>query len=388
MPTAAAPVAEETPFVTADEWFAAGKRVLYDHKRKEIAPEKRRDETIPVFHRVVVPKYSNPDALWLTMLPGFPYGSYGCAKVETMLQSNKKLISDIPRLYVEYVGQGNSDKPKDGYTYSTIERANLVEAHWKAQGVKTTVLVTMDFSSLVMLELLQRQKAREEKGIRFPRVEHVLSGNGGYFVDGHSNGAVLHTPLVRSTFGSMSSSAAQRSTMVFNKILLPLYSKEYRKNNAKLFKQEIKETQKAIRLHQGSRIMAQMAHFVDEHKTKVDRWNLLSIYQTYCKEQGISFHIMGSEQDPFEGEQLALVQDRLKAYANKVHTERIPGGHPAAQEQAALLVSRIVDMVQKGKSPVKQAQQQRTWTQLEAPTYNKNSWTSPRTAHMDYGLAF
>lgn len=386
----------DSTLVTADEWFASGQRVHFDPKRKEIALEKRKDTTIAVFRRVVLPKYSNPDAMWLTMLPGFPYGSYGYAKIETLLQSNKKLTSnDIPRLYVEYVGQGNSDKPKEGYTYNTIERADLVEAHWKAQGVKTTSLITMDFSSLVMLELLQRQKARDSKGIRYPRIENVLSVNGGYFVDGHTMGA-MNTPLVRSTFGSMTSSAAQRSTMVFNKLLQSLYSKEYRKKYAKLFKQELKEMQKAIRLHQGSPIMAQIAHFADEHKTRADRWNLLSIYETYCKDQGICFHIIGSEQDPFEEDQIALVRGRMKAYTNKISTELVAGGHAIASEQAVWLLERIIDTVQKGKSPVKQPTQQlRTWTNLDAtpatpetPTYTTHAWTSPRTAQMDYGLAF
>ena len=35
-----------------------------------------------------------------------------------------------PRLYVEPAGQGDSDKPRD-YPYSTVERADLVEALWR-----------------------------------------------------------------------------------------------------------------------------------------------------------------------------------------------------------------------------------------------------------------
>jgi hypothetical protein len=33
----------------------------------------------------------------------------------------------MPKLFVEYVGKGDSDKPKD-YAYSTTERTDLVEA--------------------------------------------------------------------------------------------------------------------------------------------------------------------------------------------------------------------------------------------------------------------
>ena len=59
-------------------------------------------------------------AIWLTVLPGFPDGSYGWAQVDRMLGDGPG-----PRLYVEPVGQGDSDKPRH-YPYSTIERADLV----------------------------------------------------------------------------------------------------------------------------------------------------------------------------------------------------------------------------------------------------------------------
>src|SRR5215831_15806717 len=36
---------------------------------------------------------------------------------------------EMPKLFVEYVGMGDSDKPKD-YAYSTAERTDLVEAIW------------------------------------------------------------------------------------------------------------------------------------------------------------------------------------------------------------------------------------------------------------------
>ena len=56
------------------------------------------------------------DATWLTLLPGFPDGSYGWAQVDRRLGPGLG-----PRLYVEPVGQGDSDKPRH-YPYSTVER--------------------------------------------------------------------------------------------------------------------------------------------------------------------------------------------------------------------------------------------------------------------------
>ncbi|MGB0123962.1 MAG: hypothetical protein WA419_17290 [Silvibacterium sp.] len=59
----------------------------------------------------------------MSFLPGFPVGSFGWAKVLPHLSN----AAEMPKLFVEYVGMGDSDKPKD-YTYST---ADLVEAVWR-----------------------------------------------------------------------------------------------------------------------------------------------------------------------------------------------------------------------------------------------------------------
>jgi len=39
----------------------------------------------------------------------------------------------MPKLFLDYVGMGHSDKPK-GFAYSTTERADLVEAIWRRTG--------------------------------------------------------------------------------------------------------------------------------------------------------------------------------------------------------------------------------------------------------------
>mmetsp|Transcript_22608 Transcript_22608/g.49353 ORF Transcript_22608/g.49353 Transcript_22608/m.49353 type:complete len:400 (+) Transcript_22608:98-1297(+) len=386
-----------TELVTAEQWFESGRRVIYDTKHKAIVDEKKKGTTVSVFTRVIIPDHTNVEGLWLTILPGFPEGSYGFSRVESMLATQRNLNADLPRMVFDYIGQGNSEKPKE-YQYSTIERANLVEALWKANGVKTTLVVTMDFSSLVLLELLVRQKNRENKGIKYPRMEHVLSINGGFFAEGHTyTGIANGTPLVRDRFGKVSSSAAQRSNMVFNKMIMPLYSNDYRRS--KICRQEAKETQKAIRLHQGTRAMAQMTNFVDEHKQRAERWDFPMLYRSYCKDQGISFHLVYSEQDEFEQNQVALIQRRMKPYADKVQLEKIAGGHMANFEQAGVIVDRILQLAHRAKEVVEKPK--RSWANTDAQaspttsTYNGSSsytgsmsWTSasPRSAEVDYGL--
>jgi pimeloyl-ACP methyl ester carboxylesterase len=50
----------------------------------------------------------------VTFLPGYPDGSFGWAKVRPHLPN----AAEMSKLFVEYVGMGDSDKPKD-YAYST-----------------------------------------------------------------------------------------------------------------------------------------------------------------------------------------------------------------------------------------------------------------------------
>jgi len=127
----------ERTLVTAAEWFAGGRRIPYDPRSARI-PDEPGSSTHPgalqVFERVTSEGRPPADTVWLTMLPGFPDGSYGWAQVDRLLGERVS-----PRLYVEPMGQGDSDKPR-GYHYSTLERADLVEALWRHHGVRQTVV--------------------------------------------------------------------------------------------------------------------------------------------------------------------------------------------------------------------------------------------------------
>ena len=123
--------------VTAAEWFAGGQRIPYDPESARVLTEEEAAATpggLRVFERVVAAEQdADEDSVWLTILPGFPDGSYGWARVDRMLGDALG-----PRLYVEPVGQGDSDKPRD-YRYSTVERADLVQALWRHHSVRRTV---------------------------------------------------------------------------------------------------------------------------------------------------------------------------------------------------------------------------------------------------------
>src|SRR6266849_6066506 len=150
MPTASAGKIGGT--TSAQAWFAGGERVGYDPKGRAIV--RAQSAALNVFLR-----REGDLAHAVSFLPGFPDGSLGWAKVCPHLPS----ATEMPKLFVEYVGMGDSDKPKD-YAYSTAERTDLVEAIWRDFGVRSTTLVAFDFSSLVILEHLRRRLERSERG--------------------------------------------------------------------------------------------------------------------------------------------------------------------------------------------------------------------------------
>src|SRR5215469_3450264 len=98
--------------VSAAEWFAGGHRIWYDPDSARVLSEEEAAATpgaLRVFERVASGGHGpDEDAVWRTMLPGFPNSSYGWAQVARVLGDRPH-----PRLYVEPVGQGDSDKPRD-----------------------------------------------------------------------------------------------------------------------------------------------------------------------------------------------------------------------------------------------------------------------------------
>ena len=98
--------------VTARGWFARGERAPYDRRAKRILrPGDSTDssDVVHVFQRVVSDGAQGEEAVWTTFLPGFPDGSFGWVRVDRYLASDGL----VPKIFVEYVGQGDSDKPAD-----------------------------------------------------------------------------------------------------------------------------------------------------------------------------------------------------------------------------------------------------------------------------------
>jgi len=287
-------------------------------------------DVVHVFQRVVRDGTPSEETVWTTFLPGFPDGSFGWARVDRYLTSDGL----VPKIFVEYIGQGDSDKPA-GHPYGTRERADLVESLWQAQGIRSTFVVTFDYSSLVALELLSRQQERLDSDSKpVARIERVLIVNGGLFADAHSHPR-LTTPLLKTPMGKMGTWVAQRSRFAFNQMVKVLWSKEYNVTS-----EELGELYEAISRRNGVAFMSNGAGFVDEHKANADRWDLRRVF--LASRESVSFHIVGSEGDPFEPIQIVKARERLGEYGLDIRV--LPGGHLTTSEHPDLLAQIIQEL--------------------------------------------
>jgi len=318
--TDAAVHAGATP--SAQSWFSGGERVGYNPGNRAIVAAQ--DAPLKVFFR---PEGDMTHAV--TFMPGFPDGSFGWAKVLPHLPN----AAEMPKLFFDYVGMGDSDKPKD-YAFSTAERADLVEAIWRDFGVRSTTLIAFDFSSLVVLEHLRRQLERSGRGepADGPEIRGVFIFNGGLFTEGHTH-PWYTTPMLR-RLPNRARQTVGRPFGLFKRMpgIRKMWSKGYRVTEA-----ELRELHNALDRHDGLFYLAAGAGFVADHKAQRDRLDFGHIFKAYRAQ--FPFLIGGSNEDPFEHRQVDLAQDRLGKLGLKI--ERLPGGHLTTHEQPEALASLI-----------------------------------------------
>ena len=235
----------------------------------------------------------------------------------------------MPKLFFDYLGMGDSDKPKD-YAYSTAERADLVEALWRALSVQSTTLVTFDFSSLVALEILRRRLERKEQGEAptGPEIRGIFTFNGGLFTDGHTH-PWYTTPMLR-RLPQRARRRVGRPFWLFKAMpgIRRMWSKSYRVTDA-----ELRELFSAMDRHDGLFYLAAAADFVADHKAQGERLDFGQIFRAYRDQ--FPFLVGGSDEDPFEHRQVDLAGKRLGELGLRI--ERLAGGHLTTNEQPEAL---------------------------------------------------
>jgi len=320
--TVSRPPSGRTQSSFAQDWFAAGEHLGYDPKARAIVAAQ--DAPLKIF----ASREGNL-AHAVTFLPGFPDGSFGWAKVRPHLPN----AAEMPKLFVDYVGMGDSDKPKD-YAYSTAERTDLVEAIWKDLSVRSTTLVAFDFSSLVILEHLRRRLERSARGepVGGPDIRGVFIFNGGLFTDGHSH-PWYTTPMLR-RLPKWARWGVGHPFALFKWMpgIRKMWSKDYRVTDA-----ELRELHKAMDRHDGLFYLAAAAGFQADHKAQGERLDFGRLFMAY--RDRFPFVVGGSDEDPFEHRQVDLAQERLGKLGLQI--ERLPGGHLTTNEQPEALAALI-----------------------------------------------
>ncbi|CAN5167808.1 alpha/beta hydrolase [soil metagenome] len=320
-------VATEISRVRSEQWIDGGVRRPYDPRIGRIVSDATAD-TFHVWERVVPGTHPEPGR-WITMLPGFPDGSFGYAQVDAALGATPD-----PRLYVEFLGHGDSDKPR-AYAYSTVERAALVVAHWQAHAVTETTVVAFDYATLVVLELLAQQL---EGQARLPRITGVLMANGGLFTDAHSH-PWQTTPFMKTRAGKVTE-LAKYSPAIFRSVLRmsQMYSPTYTPS-----REEFDDWFAIMNRRDGMHILHNDAAFVTAHKTEGDRLDFTRLYRAYRNE--IAFIVTGADGDVLEGRQTVAARDRLAAEGLDVRTH--PGGHLTTHEHPRLLAATIRELAER-----------------------------------------
>ena len=313
-------------------WFAGGERVGYDPKERAMVATE--DAPLRIFMR-----REGILAQAVSFLPGFPDGSFGWAKVRPHLPN----AAEMPKLFLDYVGMGDSDKPKD-YAYSTAERADLVEAIWRDLSVQSTTLVAFDFSSLVVLEHLRRRLERLKRGepAGGPDIRGLFIFNGGLFTDGRSH-PWYTTPMLR-RLPNRARRSLGRPFALFKRTpgVRKMWSKGYHVTDT-----EILALHSAMGRHDGLFYLAAGAGFVADHKAQGDGLDFSHLFKAYRNQ--LPFLVGGSDEDPFEHRQVDLAQERLGNLGLQI--ERVPGGHLTTNEQPEALAALIAKFERGARKP-------------------------------------
>jgi len=305
---------------SAQTWFGGGERVGYDPRIPAIVTT----GTAPL---KVFLRREGELAHAVSFLPGFPDGSFGWSKVLPHLPN----AADMPKLFVEYVGMGDSDKPKD-YAYSTAERTDLVEAIWREFSVQSTTLVAFDFSAIVVSEHLRRRLERIQRGgpAGGPEIRGVFIFNGGLFPDGHSH-PWFTTPLLRRIPKSARWTLGLSFTL-FKTLLRVAWSKGYHVTDA-----ELRQLYNVLKRRDGLFFLAAAADFVVNHQAQGDRLDFGPLFRAYRGQFPVL--VGASDEDPFEHRQADIAQERLGELGIRI--ERLSGGHFTTSEQPKALASLI-----------------------------------------------
>ena len=188
----------------------------------------------------------------MTLLHGFPSSSHDWAKIAPALAERYALT--MPDL----LGFGASTKPHE-HRYSLLEQADLVEALWASEGIKSTVVVAHDYSVSVAQELLTRRAA----GALAVDVRALHFMNGGIYPDLHRPQPVQEA-LLDPEQGPQISAAMNGE--VFMAGLAPTFPAGY--DSAA----DVASIWQSFRLHDGQKNAHLLIRYIEDRRENGERW--------------------------------------------------------------------------------------------------------------------
>lgn len=305
-------------------WWRSGERLPYDPTRRAMG-----GDALRVFVRC-----EGDPAGAVTFLPGYPDGSSGWAGVLPLLPG----ASAMGKLAFDYVGMGDSDKPSD-YAFSTAERADLLEALWRHFGVRATILIAFDFSSLVVLEHLRRRLDRAARGEPEggPEIRGVFIFNGGLFADGHSH-PWWTTPLLRRLPPWMERGFDRQSFAMFMLLGGAMWSRRFAGR-----REAGRRVYESLRNRSGFSYLSRAAGFAADHRRQGERLDFGRLFMAW--RDRFPMLVGGSDDDAFEHRQVDLAERRLQRFGLEI--ARLPGGHMTTDEQPRALAELITRFVER-----------------------------------------
>lgn len=197
---------------------------------------------------------ATPDHPWVTLLHGFPTSSWDYSKLILFLETSYRVIA------LDFLGFGASDKPR-AHTYSMEEQTDILESVWKQLRIFETFIISHDFATGVLQELL----ARISEGKVSVNLRGAIFMNGALYPE-------LYRPLLI-------------QKLLRNSLTGPLLSKlvgrrAFEKNMRKVFSsnhqpspQEMEQFWEALKFKRGHRLYYKTLFYIADRVRNRDRWS-------------------------------------------------------------------------------------------------------------------
>jgi pimeloyl-ACP methyl ester carboxylesterase len=254
----------------------------------------------------------------LTLLHGYPASSYQWAKVAPSLAAHYLLL--MP----DFLGFGASAKPRE-HQYSLMEQADLVEALWAHEGLRSTKIVVHDYGTTVGQELL----ARRAEGTLSVELTDMTLLNGGLYPELHRR-TKAQSALLDPVLGPRLSAQLDEQTFITD--LSPTFHATY---DAGVDSEEMWQTY----AHGGGKLISHLViHYITDREANRDRW--VNAHET----TDLPLQFVWGLEDPVAG---AHIAGRIKEAMPHAPLTELPGvGHWPLLEAP----QRVIDAVLGGAS--------------------------------------